>query len=347
MGDWVWWIVVGSLVGTGVFALVVVLAQWYYRHRYLDHVVRIFEEKPLFIIPRGNPVPGAEDVHFETSNGCTLRGCYLMGRGSRRGVILFGLEFGCNRWACVQYCTMLLDRGYDVFAYEPRNQGESDRDPNYAPLQWVTDRDVIDMKAAVLYLKRRKDAPAGGIGLFGISKGASVAMVLAANDPWVRCIATDGAYGTYTTMVPYMRRWVSIYIKTATRIRAFVPDWFYGLIGLAAIRESASRRGVKFVSVERALRRLDLPLLMIHGSGDTYIKPEMAEALFEKAGTPQKVLWMVNGAKHNQALNVAGTEYARRLEEFFDKHLADGESVTTTPLPHLPTQPRRAAIVAK
>ena len=31
---------------------------------------------------------------------------------------------------------------------------------------------------------------------------------------------------------------------------------------------------------------------------------------------------MVDGAKHNQALDVAGDEYRRRVTEFFDKHLA-------------------------
>ena len=36
-----------------------------------------------------------------------------------------------NRWSCRQYCQALIDAGYDVFAVEPRNQGDSDRDPNY------------------------------------------------------------------------------------------------------------------------------------------------------------------------------------------------------------------------
>ncbi|MCP6226362.1 hypothetical protein NL448_28375, partial [Klebsiella pneumoniae] len=83
------------------------------------------------------------------------------------------------------YGDALRDAGYDVFAYEPRCQGESDKDPDYAPLQWVTDKDLADARAALAYLKRRKDAPAGGAGLFGISKGGSVGLALAAEDPWV------------------------------------------------------------------------------------------------------------------------------------------------------------------
>ena len=69
-------------------------------------------------------------------------GCYLKGEGPRRGVILFGLEFGSNRWSCRPYCEHLLAAGYDVFAFETRGQGDSDCPPGYEPLQWVTDFEV-------------------------------------------------------------------------------------------------------------------------------------------------------------------------------------------------------------
>lgn len=333
MGEWAWWAGGGMVTGAALAAGGAYAVLHYYRAKHLDQIARIFEEKPLFVIPHGKPAPGAEDVHFETSGGLTLRGCYLSGRGPRKGVILFGLEFGSNRWACVPYCSALLDRGYDVFAYEPRNQGESDKDSAYHPLQWVTDRDITDMRAALTYLKKRKDAPADGVGVFGVSKGGSVALEVAAGDPWVRCVATDGAYGTYTTLVPYMRRWVSIYVKSSKRVRNFVPDWFYGRIGMFAVRESARRRGVTFVPVERALRRLNKPLLMIHGAADTYIKADMAQSLHARAASAKKSLWLVAGAKHNQALVRAGDDYIRKLAAFFAAHLPGGHYAATAPFP--------------
>lgn len=322
MVDLIWWTIVGATGAMGSATLFVLAAQAYYRYRFLDQVVRIFEERPFFIVPRGAPVDGAEDVRFETDSGFTLRGCYLKAAAPRRGVVLFGPEFGSDRWSCHQYCGTLLDAGFDLFAFEPRNQGESETDPTYAPLQWVTDRDLADMRAAVAYLKGRPDAPADGIGLFGVSKGGSTGLLVAAEDPWVRCVATDGAYATYSTMVPYMRRWVSIYVKRAEGIRKrLVPDWFYGWIGLAAMDKVSAKRGVRFESVERAADRLRRPTLMIHGQGDTYIKPEMAAKLFERVAAADKELWLVPGAKHNQALNAAGAEYGRRLVEFFSAHL--------------------------
>jgi uncharacterized protein len=324
--EWVYWLLAISLVLCGLFSLAIVAAYAYFRARYLDQIVRVFEEKPLFIIPRGKPSPGAEDVTFETANGLKLRGCYLRGRIPRKGVILFGLEFGSNRWSSLQYCEMLLDHGFDVFAYEPRNQGDSQTDPTYAPMQWVTEHDLQDMRAALKYLKSRKDASQEGIGIFGISKGGSLGLAIAAEDPSVHCVVTDGAYGTYTTVVPYMRRWVSIYVRgTPTWLRAITPDWFYGQIGLSAIRKSGRSRGVVFPRLERSVSTLRIPVLMIHGNGDTYIKPEMAQNLYEYIPHGQKSFWPVAGAKHNQAVHVAGDEYIRRVVAFFETHLVEAD----------------------
>jgi uncharacterized protein len=330
--EWMSYVAVFVFGPLPVFGLTVLGFYLYYRWKYIDWVVRVFEEKPFFIIPRGVPAEGAEDVRVPTPDGFTLRGCYLKTPAPfRRGVVLFGLEFGSNRWACRQYCDRLLDAGYDIFACELRNQGESEKDPAYEPLQWATDKDLTDARAALAYLHGRADADPAGVGIFGISKGGSLGLVLAAEDRRVRCVATDGAFATYTTVVPFMRKFVQIIIKRRDRIRRNIPDWFYGLIGSAAMSRSERRRGVKFVEVEKSVRKLRRPLLMIQGGADTYITPAITETLFADAKkTKDKGLWVVPGAKHNQALNVAGDEYHAKLLAFFDAHLG---SLNPAPAP--------------
>jgi uncharacterized protein len=334
VAEWVWWFALFALTGVGGLSALVasfcVFAVFYLRIKFLPQVIRVFEEKPLFIVPRGRPADGAEDVVFPTTDGLLLRGCYLRAAGPRKGVILFCGEFGSNRWAAVPYCTAIVEAGYDVFAYEPRNQGESENDPAYAPLQWVTDKDAADLKAAIAYMKTRPDAPDDGIGLFGISKGGSTGFLAAAQDPWVRCVATDGAYATYTTMVPYMRRWVSIYspAKRNRRIQEALPNWVYGAVALTAMGRVSISRGVNFPRAERAVRQMRQPLLMIHGGADAYIKPAMAETLYRMAGSRAKELWVVPGAKHNQAAHTVGDEYHQRIVEFLDRYLGEEQLVT-------------------
>jgi uncharacterized protein len=323
MPDWMYWVLAFVFGPVPIAGSFIVGCYLYYRWRHLHIIVRIFQEKPLFVIPRGNPVDGAEDIHVPTPDGLRLHGCYLKTPGVRRGVVLFGLEFGSNRWACVPYCEKLVAAGYDVFACELRNQGDSGRDATYEPLQWVTDRDLADARAALHYLLARPDADPAGVGYFGVSKGGSLGLLLAAENPSVRCVVTDGAFATYTTVVPFMRRFVAIYFKNRDRIRLLIPDWFYGLLGSAAIGRVEKERSVTFVGVERAVRRLRRPLLMIHGGGDTYITPEMAESVFKDARKVRaKELWVVPKAKHNQAITTAGDEYHARVVGFFDRHLA-------------------------
>ena len=316
---WSGWAVVWS-APAAVF-LLLIANYFYLRFRYVHLLVRIFQEKPLFVVPRGQPIDGAEDVRFPTAHGLTLAGCYLKAAAPRRGVVLFGLEFASNRWSCLPYCEHLLAAGYDVFAYESRGQGDSDRQPAYDPLQWVTDFEVRDAQAALAYLKARPDADPNGVGFFGISKGAGAGLIAAAREPYVRCCVTDGVFGSYTTMVTYIRHWFRIY-SGKYLFYGLTPVWYYGLVGLAGLRQVGRLRGCRFPHLETALRRLrPRPLLMIQGGADTYIKPEMARVLIGIAAEP-KELWVVPGAKHNQALHVAGDDYRRRVLAFFDRHLA-------------------------
>jgi len=322
------WLGIGVLAVPPIAIGLALAAIYLYIHvKYMGFLLRIFQEKPLLIAPRGEKLTDAEDVTILADDGLKLRGCYLKAIApTRKGVILFGLEFGSDRWACRPYCEKLLEAGYDVFAVEFRSEGESDKDPNYEPLQWVTDRDVRDMKFAIKYLLGRPDADPRGIGVVGISKGGGTGLVAAGGEPAIRCLVTDGAYGTHTTMIPYLKRWIGIY-SDRKRIQRVLPTWFYGIIGMVGAKKVARNRGVTYPSVEKAVGRFNRPLLMIHGEGDTYIKPEMARTLFERARGP-KELWIVPKAKHNQALTAAGDDYHTRVIAFFDTHLQSSTAST-------------------
>lgn len=331
---WLWLGLGLMLLPLAVMVLLLAGLHIYLCWMYLHLLVRIFQEKPLFIIPRGQPVPGAEEVRLSTLDGLTLNGCYLRTTAARRrGVILFGLEYGSNRWACVAYCEHLLANGFDVFAIESRGQGDTAAQPGYVPLQWVTNYEVRDLRTALEYLKSRPDADPRGVGFFGISKGGNAGLIAAVQDSYVRCFVTDGIFGTYTTMVPYMRKWFSIY-NNHYRLQGLLPPWFYGLVGLIGLRRIEREKGFKFMHLERVMPQLSpRPLLMIHGGSDTYVRTEMARTLFEKAREP-KEFWLVENAKHNLALQVAGEEYHRRVLTFFEKYLGESSpSLTPKPVP--------------
>jgi len=312
------WIVLSVLLVVGLLLYGIHL---FIMHNYLPQLLRIFQEKPLFMVPFGQPDPTAEEVRFPTSNGLNLCGCYFHAAGPRKGVILFGLEFSSKRWSCVPYCSFLREQGYDIFTFETRNQGESDCQPGYEPLQWMTEFEVEDFRAALAYLKTRPDADPRGVGFFGVSKGANAGLFAAAADPNLRCFVTDGAFATITTMLPYEKKWFAIYCRS-NLVPELLPRWYYRYAARRGLREIEALRGCRFVHLEPIMAQLaPRPLLMIHGGGDTYIKPEMAQEHFRQAAEP-KELWLVPKAKHNQAFQLATDEYKQRVLAFFDKHLA-------------------------
>jgi pimeloyl-ACP methyl ester carboxylesterase len=311
------WIALGLL---GLAALVCLGFHFHIVINYLQYVERIFQERPLFIIPHAPPAADAEEVSLITADGLTLRGCYLKTPKPRKGVILFGLEYGCNRWGCLPYTDFLRDGGYDIFTFEMRGQGESQAQAGYEPLQWVTDFEVEDFQTAVEYLKKRSDANPLGIGFFGLSKGGSAGLWVGAHDPWLRCFVTDGAFAHITTIVPYEKKWINIYARLPW-LGAVIPDWYYACAARMGVRRVERARGTHYPELESVLDQLSpRPWLMIHGEKDNYIRPEMAQTLFACARQP-KELWLVDKAKHNQAMQVANGEYRRRILAFFDEHL--------------------------
>lgn len=74
----------------------------------------------------------------------------------------------------------------------------------------------------------------------------------------------------------------------------------------------------KFDSISK-LRKLDIPILLIHGTEDILVPTYMSQELF--AVTPVKIkdLYIVPGASHNNITAIAGDKYLNKINEFVNK----------------------------
>ena len=287
--------------------------------RYTRHIVRVFEEKPLFLPLQVAPLLEGEEAEFRTKDKITLQGTYLKCRTTRRtGVIVFCHEYLSDRWSVVPYADGLRDLGFDLFTFDFRNHGQSQVDDSYRPLQWVTNHEVHDIRAAMRYVRSRPDADPAGVGLFGISRGGGGALCVAGEDPRVWGIVTDGAFPTKGMMLSYMRRWADIYTG-GRKIYKSLPTWVFSWVGFVARVRSQYRLHCIFPNIEGAVAKIGpRPWFMIHGERDTYISTEIARTLFAEAREP-KELWVVPQAKHNRGRELQPTEYAAKLALFFER----------------------------
>ena len=279
--------------------------------------ILVFEGRPPFSPEQFAPDSSAESISFVTTNNLRLQGSLFRNtRGPARALILFCHEFGSNRWSAQYYCKGLLQAGFDVFAFDFRNQGDSDELPGYRPLHWLTQYEVQDVRAALACIKDRPDLKDLPLGLLGISRGGVAGLIAAADEPSIKCVVSDGAYSAFSMLQHYIRRWGGVLYLPDSVLRR-IPQWHISLTIHLVMKVSQIRQGCRYVDLERALARITQPVLMISGERDTYVIPELTHKLHLL--TRQKIdsVWIVPGAKHNKARSVATAAYDNRLQRFF------------------------------
>jgi pimeloyl-ACP methyl ester carboxylesterase len=277
----------------------------------------VFEEKlPAFPIPVLD-APAAEDVCFPSRDGFHLRGTLYRGMAAPpRGLIVFCPEMDSDSRSAPAYCQGLLDAGFHVFAFDFRNQGRSDRMPDYDPLHWLTDYEVADTLAAFDWVETRPDLRLLPLGIFGVSRGGGAALAAAARNARVRCVVADGAFSLRKMMMHHGLNWARLYVPQP--ILRLIPNWHVDLTTHLVGWWSGWQRNCRYVTLEHWMPALSRRhVLMISGSRDAYVVPEITRQLHRLIDSSDASVWIVPGAKHNSARIVQPVEYHTRLVEFF------------------------------
>lgn len=311
--------IVAWMAGLLAVAVAIELVIWLllFRFRYMALMGRFFQEPAMLCARRQRPVEDRTDCSFRTSDGLTLQGSYLAAAAPRRrGVIVFCHELTGDRWGALPYVLRLRSQGFDIFVFDFRNHGASDCEPGYQPLPWPTERELIDIEAAIDCVQARPDADPRGVILYGVSRGASAALCTAAEHRAVRAVITDGAYPFIPTIVQWIRRYMRIFTRWSYALH-FVPDWAVAFHLLWALKVIERTHAWRFVRPEHAAPAVRVPVLMIHGAADHFIPVDVGLALAKRLPTLQQ-FWTAPGAKHNRAVEVAATDYEALLDNFLD-----------------------------
>jgi pimeloyl-ACP methyl ester carboxylesterase len=284
-------------------------------------ILPILERTPPFAVEPTSPAPAAEPVAFHTADGLTLHASlHLPGNDPPVGTVIFCPELGGDHWSATWYCRALPEAGFAVLAFDFRNQGQSERLQGYNPIHWLTEYEVSDVEAAIAYVKQRPELSELPLGLFGISRGGSAALVAAARCPDVQCVACEGVFSISTMSLHYTLRWASLF-HPAWIMRLY-PMWHIRSTLAAARLVSQMRRKCRYVVLENWVRKLaGRPVFVIVDGRDTYVLPEISESLLQTFPQGSTQRWAVRGAKHNMAREVNAEEFDRRLVEFFSQML--------------------------
>ncbi len=301
---------IGCLV-LGLIAAAV-LADQTYRRLVAPKVRDIFENVPPFNVTIEPTDAEALRISVTTSDGIRLSGSILNGDiPNPPGLVLFLPELRGNQWMARRYCKALLDRGMVVLAFDFRNQGESECQPGYSPIHWLTEYEMMDIAAVLEYLDAHPRLGTLPIIAFGVSRGGTAALLAACRSPRIRGVIADSAFGTMSMIRFFVDRFVQHVIPLW--LYRLLPAWHVSLTLRQAVAMSEASRHCRYVHLESEVMALESEnVLLISGSKDSYVTPEIASRLHAIVGLKAE-LWIADGAKHNMARTILPDEYDRRV----------------------------------
>jgi pimeloyl-ACP methyl ester carboxylesterase len=253
---------------------------------------------------RGPKTPDAvglsvTDVDFTSSDGIPLRGWWNPGK-AEMPVIIFGHGLNRSRIELLERAAESNRRGYGVLLFDLRNHGESGK--AYTTIGILESRDVCAAAAAV-----QGKAESRPQILWGVSMGASSAILAAKSCPGFAAIISDSSFLSF-------RETVAHHLGLIFRLPAFpIANLIVGITGL--------RMGVDpdEGDVEAAIRHIDVPILFIAGGADQRMPPALAERLLRASSNPAKELLVVPDARHGEAFSTDRQTYLNSVYQFLER----------------------------
>jgi pimeloyl-ACP methyl ester carboxylesterase len=139
----------------------------------------------------------------------------------------------------------------------------------------------------ITHLQQKAGLTVGGIGLFGSSMGAAVAIQVAAADERVSAVVAESGFATLRTIFDdYQKRMIRL-------------PWHYLRNIVIKRSEQLAHFKASAVSPLEACKQIHVPLFIIHGTGDRLIKPSYSRLLYENAND-QKSCGYIERAESQQ-----------------------------------------------
>lgn len=228
---------------------------------------------------------GLEDVWIEhdsaeTGQRVKLHALWFEHADAAAPVLLYLHGARRNVEGSVWRIQQMRDLGFSVLAIDYRGFGRSTDELPSEPLV------IEDARAAWAWLaQRHAERPRF---IFGHSLGGAIAVQLASEVSDARGLMVEG---TFTS----------------------IPDVFqtmkWGWLPLTPLITQ------RFDSASR-IAQVKAPVLVVHGSRDSLIRPALGRALYERATSPKKFV-LVEGGTHGSTNRLAQPQYREALKELF------------------------------
>ena len=246
-----------------------------------------------------------ERVAFLSRDGTRLRGWFVpSAAGSTREaptiVLLHG--YGEQKEEMLPHAAYLHAAGYNLLLFDFRASGESGGDA-----VTVGAFEQHDALGALDYLEARGDVAMQTLGLQGLSMGAAVAIMVAAQDGRVIAVVAEAPFKDIPSEV-----------DASFSRRIGLPSFPFAPVTVW-ITERRLDIDASAISTLRALPGLEGRLLLvIEDELDESIAPGSARTVFEAASEPKRY-WLAPGAEHAGGHGADSENYERVVLAFWSE----------------------------
>lgn len=243
----------------------------------------------------------SEEAQVTTEDGYQLKGrIFNQDNGSHNWVLLL---HGYTGWKEEMYpiAYQYARRGYQVLTPDMRCSGESEGD--FIGMGW-TDR--LDNLLWLEEILARDEA--AKVVIHGQSMGGACGLMMT-GEKLPDCVKAVVADSAYTDVYSIFRKQLS--------------DWFHLpafplLDGAGIMLKIRGGYDIRSASALDAVKKSELPVLIIHGEQDEFVPVEMARKLYD-AAKGEKELLIIPGAGHAQAPDKDPEKYYGTVFRFFDR----------------------------
>lgn len=250
-----------------------------------------------------------EDITLKSFDGLNLTSTLIMNENPTNKFIVLVHGVSICYVGSLKYFDIFYRNGFNVLIVNQRRHGKSEG--KYSTYGFY---EKYDVNMWIEYLKSRFGNDII-LGLHGESMGAGTVMETIPLNDSIKFVIEDCGYSNFHELIGFQitHEYKNRLVRKILRPSLLFANFF--------MKTKAKFSMKKIVPID-IVASTSLPMMFIHGKEDYFVPWYMAVDLYKAKTKGYKELYLVEGAKHAEALEVNKILYEKKIMTFIEKSLS-------------------------
>lgn len=250
-----------------------------------------------------------EDITLKSFDGLNLTSTLIMNENPTNKFIVLVHGVSICYVGSLKYFDIFYKNGFNVLIVNQRRHGKSEG--KYSTYGFY---EKYDVNMWIEYLKSRFGNDII-LGLHGESMGAGTVMETIPLNDSIKFVIEDCGYSNFHELIGFQitHEYKNKLVRKILRPSLLFANFF--------MKTKAKFSMKKIVPID-IVASTSLPMMFVHGKEDYFVPWYMAVDLYKAKTKGYKELYLVEGAKHAEALEVNKILYEKKIMTFIEKALS-------------------------